>query len=31
MLFIFSDDFSDDFIHHWLNFAKILFVMLFIV
>ena len=31
MLFIFSDDFSDDFTHHWLNFAKILLVMLFIV
>ena len=26
-----SDDFSDDFIHHWLNFTKILFLMLFIV
>ena len=27
----FSDDFIDDFIHHWLNFAKILLLMLFIV
>ena len=28
---LFSDDFSDDFIHHWFNFTKILFLILFIV